>query len=170
MKRTAFLMLVIGLLGTTAVLAGDDFEDPEGGAKKKEKREKKPKQPLEQLELTGVLRKTEKQNKKGKVAVTYTLETEDGCSVRLPKVQAPKKKKGDQEAPPAVDLDACVGERVVVKGRGRETERKGKKIIHLMKIDSVEQVQAAAEPLEEEPEEEEEAEEIEEPLELEEEF
>lgn len=89
----------------------------------REKGEKKPAAALIDLELTGKLEKKETE-RKGKKQVSYILAWDDGTTVKLPKTKV-------------ADLDALVGQRVSVSGKGTETEKKGKKVVSLKKITSI---------------------------------
>ncbi len=129
-----FCAMMGGLLVVSGLAIGMD-DDGEEAPKKRP--ERKPPAPLEDLTLTGTLTKTEREGKDGKTRVTYTLTDAQGAKIRVPPPRAPRVKKGEEAPPPAIDLEDFVDQEVVVEGKGRVTERGGKKSVRLQSVTSV---------------------------------
>lgn len=102
---------------------------------KKEHKADMPKPELKEITVSGTVAKSEGQDKKGNPLVGFTLTTDDGTVVKLPKPAKPAK-----GAAPALNLADYVGAKVKVTGMGYEKEAKGKKVIGLQKITNIEKL------------------------------
>lgn len=98
---------------------------------------KAPAAPMVDLTVNGVLEKVEHKKKDGTSKAAYQIKGDDGSITKLQgKVSV---KKGE----PAVDLEALVGAKVTVVGKGREvTNKQGIKMRMIGKIDSITKIPA----------------------------
>ncbi len=117
------------LMPVVVSLAQEEGKAKAGGEKRKGGE-------LKELTLTGKVTKEEKKEGE-KTRTVYTLTTADGVKVRLP---TPKPaKEGEQ----AINLNDFVDQDVTVVGKGNESEKEGKKSIHLVTITKIEKAAAA---------------------------
>ena len=137
MKRYVSMLVAVGfILGPAMLMAQEKKEHKEKAAGEKAA---KVEAPLQDLTLTGKITKEEKAGKEGKAAkVTYTLTTTDGVAYVLP--EAKKAKEGAA----AIKLDDNLNADVKVVAKGREMDKDGKKIVHVVEIVSIEKVVAPA--------------------------
>ncbi len=103
-------------------------------AKTVQKVEPKAKPELKEITVTGAVSQQEKKNKKGETMTVFVLTSDDGTVVNLPKTG-----KGKGGAP-AFKLEDYVGAKVKVVGMGFERENKGKKMVGLQKITTIDKV------------------------------
>lgn len=103
---------------------------------KKAPRAAKAKVAVKEMTLTGVVTKTEKKSKAGKVAVSYILTDAAGNKIALPKPRA----KGEG----AINLADFVDKNVTVVAKGTETKRGDKTNIRLSQVISIEAAGAEA--------------------------
>lgn len=138
MKNLIILgLFVFGICFVNNVYA----EEGEEAAPKKEKKAKKPKAPLEDITISGTVSKVEKENKKGKVNVSYFLTDGEGNKIKLPapKVRKkPKKSKPGEAPPPQINLEDYVDSQVTIEAKGFTKEKKGKVRTFVKKIVSIE--------------------------------
>ena len=94
---------------------------------------------LKEFTLTGKISREQTQNKKGEAVTKYYLEDVTGIKIGLPTPQAKKGKKG-QILEPAINLDDYVDASVKLIGKGKQIDRKGKSVIQIHSITSVEKI------------------------------
>ena len=87
---------------------------------------------VKEITVTGTISQQEMKNKKGETITGFTLKSDDGTTVRLP--------KSGKAGAPAFKLEDYVGAKVKVTGMGYEREHKGKKMIGLQKITAIDKV------------------------------
>ena len=98
------------------------------------------KAPKIQLVLTGRISKKEMKGKKDKAVVSYILTDTKGNKINLPTPKASKKEKKDTDPESIINLDDYLDVDVKVIGKGRKHKEKGKKIIKVKKIISIEKI------------------------------
>lgn len=146
MKRMMIMMTAAACLGVMAI-AQDEIEEPVEKVKKekkvkapKVKKVKKPKAPKpvpEEITVSGVITKNE--IKKGdKIHVKYVLTDTEGNKIMLPK---PKKPKNGGEL---IKLENYVEGPVKLIGTGIKIKKKGKDIILLKTLISIEKPKGVA--------------------------
>lgn len=137
-------LVLFGICFINPVFAGEDGDAPKD-APKKEKKAKKEHPPMEEMTISGTITKTEKKSKKGDVRVRYLLTDDAGNKIFLPTPRKPRKKKGKKgEAAPeaaTINFEDFVDAKVTVVGKGYTKEKKGKKYIHLKKIDKIDKAE-----------------------------
>ena len=133
--------ILAGLLSAVVLVAFSAYAEKPEGKVKGEKKEMKAgggKEAVEELTLTGKISKqgAEQKNAEGKPGkgVKYTLTTEDGTAVQLPRVGKDS----------TIEMDKYLDKDVTVVGEGKQMEKGGKKTIHLRSIKSVEEVKVEA--------------------------
>jgi hypothetical protein len=88
---------------------------------------------LKEVTVTGTISQQEMKNKKGETVTMFIMKSDDGSTVRLPR-------SGKPDSPTAFKLEDYVGAKVKITGMGYEREHKGKTMIGLQKIMTIDKV------------------------------
>ncbi len=134
LKKLAVASLGVMVLAGMAAWAEGNGKGAEGAVKPhRAKGEAKPAVEATDIKVEGVVAKTEKTNKEGKVNTRYDLTDATGVKINLPAARA-----GKGGAAAAYNLDDFVGFKVTVVGKGVEKAGKGgKRSIQVTKIESI---------------------------------
>ena len=135
LKKLAVASLGVMVLAGMAAWAQGGGHGAEGAKHPKAaaKGDAKPAVEATDIKVEGVVGKSEKTNKDGKVNTRYELTDATGVKINLPAAHA-----GKGGAAAAYNLDDFVGFKVTVVGKGVEKEGKGgKHSIQVTKIESI---------------------------------
>lgn len=146
MKRIGTWFVAVGFVALCTA-AGALAEGDADAAAKPEKVKNAEPEVLQDVSVTGVIAKTQKQTKNGKMKDVFTLTDAAGTAISLPIPPAPKGKGAP--AVPVLNLNDYVGKVAVVSGQGTEKEsKKGVKRITIRSITNIVEVGAGTKPAE----------------------
>jgi len=125
-------LCMIGLVAMAMTLTGAQAKDEAMGTAKQEKEAKTEQDAnLQEVTLTGTVEKVEKKKKDGSVMMAwFVLVDEAGKQIHLPKGK----------------VDEFLGSKVRITGMGIVSQKKGKEVVSLKSVISVDKIEATATP------------------------